>query len=941
MDDFIALLEEVQPTQRRRPVFVSPVTVRCLSQTTPPPHKKQPLCPHAVINTPPSCEQGGRPSSCAATPPPVGVVSAELYPTLPMEAELHLRLLPHQQEGVAWLFDQHKSGPGCLLADEMGLGKTVQVAAFLGVLMRQCIVRSTLVVVPASLIEVWTSAFQEWGLCAAHQLHVVHSDKKPARDARWLRMSQQQHSLAPGVAPVIVVTTYGLMKRDVACIRNTKFDYIVLDEAHLIKDPATDTAKAALELRAHHKIALTGTPLMNSFHDIWSLFEFVDPHLLGSDATTFAVAGQAMLRSNERDSAQSERAYGQQQLANLQAKIKPRMLRREKYSLGNTSSLPSATSPATTDDEAAGVQRALWLPCRKLDVVVWVTLTPVQRAQYIEFLNSDVVQLALRQLRVKQPLVLLNALRNIVNHPWLNFSEDNFRDAMATPMAVSESLPEFGDILSSSKLVVGVEIVASEVSPPQGSGDNHRQRKMLVFSRSKRLLDIFGFLLQHRGGVPHVRLDGDVPAAQRGKLVKQFAASDTCHVCLLTTQVGGVGLTFNCASRVLLLDPSWNPASDAQAVDRVHRIGQTSDVIIYRLIAAGTVDEKIYRNQVHKATAAMQLHAPTSGRQQDDDAMPSNAVPSRPEEEVLLDATATPPPPERIQERLHRFFTRQQLRCMFELGDCNVSETAQQLIAVAGGRHEEDRSDDVRRFREVERRIVTLAPNGAVCAVTDHGNIFHVSSNSSQCESSLVEATRGGGANKRGPQQTRHRHNKALRSRNALPTATLSELAEQLDDFDADAFSASQHDGETGPDLRPQEVMPHEGGRRCSILLQGASLEELMRRELSTTHAFFHGVPIRRLNLDVIFAEGRTSVQLDEETQQQVDHFASTSSDDSDDDDDDEARLPMVMDWAAFEDDASRSSRPSLAMRANAARSALLQWKRQSTALHCEGEEAQ
>eukprot|EP00744_Colponema_vietnamica_P015003 GILI01021013.1.p1 GENE.GILI01021013.1~~GILI01021013.1.p1 ORF type:complete len:486 (-),score=25.95 GILI01021013.1:63-1520(-) len=274
---------------------------------------------------------------------------------------------------------------------------------------------------------------------------------------------------------------------------------------------------------------------------------------------------------------------------------------------------------------------------KKSEYVLWVRMNSDQASQYRSFLESDTVQVVLRSINTSQPLVLLTALKRICDHPWLNFNERNFLEAMTHPNTPSSDFADFGDIGSGPKLSISLKLITEHTN--QGL-------RTVVFSRSKRLLHMLGYLLS-QNNVTYCHFDGDTAMNERSALISKFNEGNT-SVCLATTQVGGVGVTFTGATRVILLDPSWNPAADAQAVDRVHRIGQTSDVIIYRLITAGTVDEKVYRNQIFKMMSSLQISAET----------------------------------EEGATNVHRYFTHTQLRNMFELKDSEGCETATQLQEI-------------------------------------------------------------------------------------------------------------------------------------------------------------------------------------------------------------------------------------------------------------------
>lgn len=572
---------------------------------------------------------------------------------LALPADLNERLYPYQRDGVAWLYGRHRGGCGCILADEMGLGKTVQVTAFLGAMARAGCLRTVLVVVPGTLLQTWHDAFVSWGLLPEAAVEIVHKGSRVSRQKRWQRFRFGTLYIA--------ITTYGIIKSDASELTKITVDYVVLDEAHLIKDPSSETFKAVKLLQSVHRIAVSGTPIMNNFNELWAVLNFADESIFSCSRSEFALLNADILKGNEKDATAVERNVGSKAMETVRRKISLFMLRREKDAMGVLASL-------------------------KEEVVVWVRMDASQMDQYNAFLESDNVQVALRSINTSQPLVLLTALKRICDHPWLNFNERNFAEAMAHPDVPPAAFEDFGNILSGPKLRVALRMI--EAHAVDG-------KRTLVFSRSKRLLQMLDILLR-RSSISSVRFDGDTPIQDRASAIKAFNEGSS-SACLATTQVGGVGVTFTGASRVILLDPSWNPAADAQAVDRVHRIGQSDDVVVYRLVMGGTVDEKVYRNQVFKMMAARQMHA--------------------------VDSESA--------SAFHRYFTHTQLRNMFEVGGVMECETAAQL--------QEIHPDGLSRFNVAALRELLGAD---LLDVSSHSAIFTKTDASDHAPQSRVRRPR-------------------------------------------------------------------------------------------------------------------------------------------------------------------------------------------------------
>ncbi|ESL09920.1 DNA excision/repair protein SNF2 [Trypanosoma rangeli SC58] len=540
---------------------------------------------------------------------PASSVTPSLPLTLPILPDIESKLFDYQKEGISWLYERHRKGRGCLLADEMGLGKTVQIATFLGALYMSKLATSAIIILPPTLLPLWESALQQWGRLGPPVVEVIHSDAKVKRLQRWQRLKHGTTCL--------FLTTYGVLRQDSSSMGLRMVDYVIMDEAHLIKDASTQVFRSAMALSARHRIAITGTPLMNNFEDLWSIFQFIDGSIFGTTRAEFRAINGVLLRSNERDALEKERGDAGRQLALIQAAIRPFMLRRDK-------------------------RQVRMLPVGKRDLIVWLRLNETQERQYVAYVDSEGVDVTLRNTDAAEPLVLLTALMRTCDHPWLNLGDEAYREAMRHPLACPEANTNCGDALNSAKIAAALALVVKCIG---------EQRKTLVFSRSKRLLDLLAVALRC-WWIDFARLDGDVPAGERMGTIQAFNETMRVWVCLLTTQVGGIGLTVEAASAVVLMDPSWNPSSDAQAIDRVHRIGQIREVVVYRLITCGTVEEKVYRNQIFKVMAAKQ----------------STSVGAQADQEGGAE--------------FYRYFTHLQLRSMFDVGMLDRSETAAQLDAL-------------------------------------------------------------------------------------------------------------------------------------------------------------------------------------------------------------------------------------------------------------------
>ena len=417
-------------------------------------------------------------------------------------------LRPYQRRGVEWL--HHLCDVGChgLLADEMGLGKTLQVLSLLAA--RRLADKSCLIVCPASVVPVWREEIAKFFPHLAVDVLKTGHDFTQRKD------------------PVVWLASYTQLRKHRALLDRTEFGYAVLDEGQFIKNPDAKITQTCFAVRAQHRIVLTGTPLENRQLDLWSIFRFLLPGLLGS-RTSFEAALNA-----DREGT----------LHRLRAQLAPFILRRTKNEVATE--LP---------------------PKVEMDLIC--PLTDVQRAEYaricsegLERLGDD-VGAAMREKSFGF-LALLTRLRQTCCDPdmlpWLK-----------APLA------------DSGKINLLVEKLTEIVS----SG-----HKVVIFSQFVMLLDrVRDALAKNFPELPRFELTG--MTLDRLKPVQSFQNASGAAAMLVSLKAAGTGITLHAADYVFLLDPWWNPAVEAQAVDRVHRIGQTNTVFVYRMVTAGTIEERI------------------------------------------------------------------------------------------------------------------------------------------------------------------------------------------------------------------------------------------------------------------------------------------------------------------------------------------------------------
>jgi hypothetical protein len=432
------------------------------------------------------------------------------------------QLRGYQCEGLGWMAFLREFGFGGCLADDMGVGKTAQVLALLEARRADATLPS-LVVAPKSLMFNW----REEAARFTPELRVLEH----TGTARDTALFAGQH---------LVLTTYGTLVRDAALLSEVQFDYVVLDEAQAIKNASTASAKAVRLLRGNHRLALSGTPIENHLGELWSLFEFLNPGMLG-EARVLKMAGGLA------------RNPGEESRRLLAHALRPFILRRTKQ------------------------QVARELP-EKTEQTVICELEPDQRKQYDELrqhYRDTLLHRIEKQGMGRSKMHVLEALLRL-------------RQAACHPGLIDPKL--------ASQPSAKIDTLMAQLDEIRQEG-----HKALVFSQFTSLLAIVREQLD-AAGVRYEYLDGST--RDRQARVDAFQNDESIGLFLISLKAGGLGLNLTAAEYVFLLDPWWNPAVEAQAVDRAHRIGQTRPVFAYRLIAKDTVEEKVLELQKTKRALA-------------------------------------------------------------------------------------------------------------------------------------------------------------------------------------------------------------------------------------------------------------------------------------------------------------------------------------------------
>jgi hypothetical protein len=454
---------------------------------------------------------------------PEGLAQVELG------AEIKATLRPYQHAGVRWLYLLHRLGLGACLADDMGLGKTIQVLSLLSVLKNESKSgadgtqqRSTSVLVaPASLLANWAAEIERF----APNLRtlIAHTSALPAAELQDLDVGK-----LAGVD--LVITSYGSLSRW-SWLQNIQWRVAVLDEAQAIKNPGAKQTRAAKTLDAATRIALTGTPVENRLSDLWSIFDFTHPGLLGSN-TAFTAFARRLSRSGH--------------FAPLRELVRPYILRRLKTDKSVIADLPDKT-----------------------ELKAFCHLSSAQAALYQRAVKELKQSLDSSQKDIERKGVVLKYLmrfKQLCNHPSQWLGDGGWAE---------------GDSGKFARLREIAEVIAS------------KQEKMLVFTQFREATAPLSAFLGGIFGREGLVLHGGTPVGKRKELVRRFQDDELTPFFVLSLKAGGAGLNLTAASHVVHFDRWWNPAVENQATDRAFRIGQHRNVLVHKFVCRGTIEDKI------------------------------------------------------------------------------------------------------------------------------------------------------------------------------------------------------------------------------------------------------------------------------------------------------------------------------------------------------------
>uniref|UniRef100_A0A674CNI5 DNA excision repair protein ERCC-6 n=1 Tax=Salmo trutta TaxID=8032 RepID=A0A674CNI5_SALTR len=476
------------------------------------------------------------------------------------------KLFKYQQTGVRWLWELHCQQAGGILGDEMGLGKTIQVIAFLAGLSYSKLrtrgsnyryqgLGPTVIVCPATVMHQWVSEFHTWW--PPFRVAVLHDTGS---------FTQTKEKLISEMAAChgVLITSYSAVRiMQETLQRYDGWHYVILDEGHKIRNPHAGVTTACKQFRTPHRFILSGSPMQNNLKELWSLFDFVFPGKLGTLPIFMEQFSVPITMGGYSNASPVQVQTAYKCACVLRDTINPYLLRRMKADVKANLSLPD-----------------------KNEQVLFCRLTEEQREVYQSYLDSkEVYQILNGDMQVFSGLI---ALRKMCNHPDLFSGGPKILKGVPEDQLTEEE--HFGFWKRSGKLMVVESLLRLWFK---------QQHRVLLFTQSRQMLGILEVFVRENG-YTYVKMDGTTTIASRQPLIARYNEDKSIFVFLLTTRVGGLGVNLTGANRVIIYDPDWNPSTDTQARERAWRIGQKKEVTVYRLLTAGTIEEKIYHRQIFK-----------------------------------------------------------------------------------------------------------------------------------------------------------------------------------------------------------------------------------------------------------------------------------------------------------------------------------------------------
>lgn len=486
-------------------------------------------------------------------------------------------LRPHQREGVKFLWECVTSrripgSHGCIMADEMGLGKTLQCITLIWTLLRQSPeckpeIDKAVVVSPSSLVKNWYNEVGKW-LGGRIQPLAIDGGSKDEIDKKLEGFMNQRGARV--LSPILIIS-YETFRLHVGVLQKGSVGLVICDEGHRLKNSDNQTYQALDSLNTSRRVLISGTPIQNDLLEYFSLVHFVNSGILGTAHEFKKHFEVPILKGRDAAASEADRQLGEERLRELTSIVNRCLIRR-------TSDILSKYLPV------------------KIEQVVCCRLTPLQTELYQRFLRQakPAEELCEGKMTVSS-LSSITSLKKLCNHPALIYDkcveeEDGFEGALDIfPPGYSSKALE--PQLSGKMLVLDYILAVTR---------SRSSDKVVLVSNYTQTLDLFEKLCRARRYL-YVRLDGTMSIKKRAKVVERFNNPlSPDFVFMLSSKAGGCGLNLIGANRLIMFDPDWNPANDEQAMARVWRDGQKKTCYIYRLLSAGTIEEKIFQRQSHK-----------------------------------------------------------------------------------------------------------------------------------------------------------------------------------------------------------------------------------------------------------------------------------------------------------------------------------------------------
>ncbi|XP_025264206.1 DNA repair and recombination protein RAD54B [Camponotus floridanus] len=479
---------------------------------------------------------------------------------------LTAKLREHQRYGIVFLYEclmglKVPDYFGAILADEMGLGKTLQCITLIWTMLKKGpygkpIVRRVLIITPRSLCNNWDKEFRKWLGCHRISPYVVDGKNRPKDFIKHPRNS-------------VLIISYEMLVKSHVEIKEITFDLLVCDEGHRLKNSNIKAAKLLHEINCKKRIMLTGTPIQNDLKEFYTLVDFVNPGILGSPLEYKNYYEDPIVASQCPNADKNVLSLGSERATELHERTKSFILRRTQNTINK------------------------YLPC-KYEIVLFCSLTSEQMDLYSLVTDAWFNKTCLQD-KNHTHLSIIIALKKICNHPnlFINDKENTLRETLSKAICTIQLKQDKNFIKYCGKITI-LQVLMRNLKKTD--------EKLVLVSYYTQTLDLFETICNIEE-LKFLRLDGTISSSTRSKIIEQFnTRSDNSKILLLSAKAGGVGLNLPGASRLVLFDSDWNPASDVQAMARIWRDGQKKNVYIYRLLTTGTIEEKIYQRQISKAS---------------------------------------------------------------------------------------------------------------------------------------------------------------------------------------------------------------------------------------------------------------------------------------------------------------------------------------------------